>query len=108
MTAGQLRADILHGNAHLHHQHQHMIGKVSNFVNRLRLVLGFAGDDDLGALLSHLFEDLVQTLLEQVGGVGAFRQIFLPADKQLVKAFQLEFIGLFTENRIVKAGIVRG
>ena len=36
------------------------------------VVLRFAGDNHLGALLPYLFENFVQPLLEQVGGVGPF------------------------------------
>ena len=84
MPAGKFLSDILHGNAHLHHQHQHMVGKVGNLIDGLRPVLGLARNNDLGALLSHLFQNFVQTLPEQVRGIGAFGQLFLPAFQQPV------------------------
>ena len=108
MPAGQFCTDILHRNAQLNHQHQHMVGKVGNFVDRLRSVLGLARDDDLGALLAHLFQNFVQTLSEQVRGVGAFGQLFLPAFQQPVQPLQLEFVVLFAQNGIVEAAFRPG
>ena len=85
-----------------------MVGKIGNLIDGLRLVLSLARDDDLGALLAHLLENLVQTLLEKVGGVRAFRQFLFPALKQLIKPLQLELFALFSENRVVEAAFRPG
>ena len=83
-----------------------MIHQVRDLVDGFRFVLGLACDDDLGGFLANLFQDFVQTLLEQVGGVGALRQGFFPALQQLVEAFHREGGGLIAlENLVVEAGV---
>ena len=69
MAGCQFLMDVLQGDALLDHQHHHMVGKIRDLVDGLRPVMVLGGDDHLGALLAHLFQDLVDALLEQVGGV---------------------------------------
>ena len=98
--------DILQRNAGLKHQHHHMVGKVCDFVNGFLFVLSLGGDDDLGALLANLFQNLIQTLFKEVGGVRAFLFLFLSAPEQLHQAFQGEFVEFLTlPNRLCKAGL---
>ncbi len=54
----QFAGDVLHRDAGLHHQHQHMVCQIADLVDRLGLVFLFARDDDLSTLLAHLLEDL--------------------------------------------------
>ena len=86
--------DVLHGDAHLDHQHHGMVGKVGKLVDGLGLVVGLAGDDDLGALLAHLFEDLVDAFLEEVGGVGAFGALLIAAHQHVVQTVQAELVAV--------------
>ena len=73
-----------------------MVGKIRDFVDRFRLVVCLAGDDDLGRLLTDLFEDLIHTLLEEVGGIGALGQGGLAVFKQGVKRIKREGVEVFT------------
>ena len=88
MAAGQLRAYVLHRNPHLNHQHQNMVSKIGNFIDGLGSVTGFPGNDDLRAFLAHLLENLVDAFLEQISGVGAFREFRLAAQQQRVQPLQ--------------------
>ena len=74
VTGSQLAVDVLHRNAHLDHEHHDVVGQISDLVNGFFFVVVLGGDDDLGALLAHLFQDLVQALLEEIGGVAADRK----------------------------------
>ena len=42
MAGSQLLVDIFQGNTHLNHQHQHVIAKIGNFINRFLFVIRFA------------------------------------------------------------------
>ena len=64
MAGGQLPADFLQADALLGHEHHDVIGKVGDFIDGLGTVFGLGGDDDLGAFLAHLFQNLIQPLLE--------------------------------------------
>ena len=86
MSFFQLTGDVLHRDAGLDHQHQDMVGKVADLVDRLGLVLLLAGNDDLGALLAHLFEDLFLPLFKQVGSIAARLGVGPAALDQAVEA----------------------
>ena len=74
--------DFFRTDTHLDHQNHDMIGEVGNLVNGFRTVAALAGDDDLGALFAHLFQDLVGPLLEQIAGVGALGEFFFPIQQR--------------------------
>ena len=46
--------DILQCNALLDHQHHRVVAQIGDLVDGLGLILGFGGDDDLGAFLADL------------------------------------------------------
>ena len=84
----QFTGHVLHRDAGADHQHQNMVGQITDLVNGFFLVLFFACNDDLGALFAHLFQDLLLALLEQVGGVAALLGAILAALDELVQALQ--------------------
>ena len=57
----KLVAHLVYGNAHLHHQHHYVIGKVGNFVYRFFLIVGFSCDNYLGTFLAYLFQNFIQS-----------------------------------------------
>ncbi|CAN4045275.1 Fructose-bisphosphate aldolase, partial [Dysosmobacter welbionis] len=85
MALLQLRRHVLQGDAHLDHQHHHMVGQVGDLIDGLLPVLLAAADDDLGALLTHLLQDLVQALFKKISGVAALLGIGLPPLDQAVQ-----------------------
>ena len=90
VTFFQFTGHILHRDAGADHQHQNMVGKIADLVNGLFLILFFARNDDLGALLAHLFEDLFLALLEEVGGVAALLGAGLAALDEVIIAGEKE------------------
>ena len=104
VAGGELLLDFLQSDALLGHEHHHMVGKVRNFIDGFSPILRFGGDDDLGAFLAHLFQNLVQALLEQVSGVGALGQVPFPAFQQSVEALIGKFLpGSTLKYRVVEA-----
>ncbi len=65
VTPAQLLQHLVHGDARFHHQYHDMIHEIGNFVNRLLLIPGLSGNDDLSTLFPNLFQDLVQPLLKE-------------------------------------------
>ena len=109
MAGGQLLADVLQGDAQLQHQHHDMVGQVADLVDGLGLVLGLAGDDDLGGLLAHLLQNLVQALLEEVRGVGPLLGVGLAAGQHLHQGVQGEGVVLLAlPQGVVEAGLRAG
>ena len=94
VAGGELPVYVLHADPGLDHQHHHMVGEVCDLVARLFLVLSLGGDDDLGALLADLLEDLVEALPEEIAGVGALRARRLPILEQREQPAQAEFPAL--------------
>ena len=86
MALFQFPGDIFHGDAHLDHQHHDVIRQIGNFIDRLGLVFLPAADDDLGAFLADLFENFVQPLFKEVGGVGPLRPPGVALLEQLIEA----------------------
>ena len=82
-----------------------MVCKIRDLINRFCLIVGLAGDDDFGAFLTHLFQDLIDALLEQVSSIGAFRQVFLSALEQTVQSLHAERLCFRFQHRVRKAGI---
>ena len=83
VARGKLAVDILKADALLDHQDHHVIDKVRDLVDRFGAILCLSGNDDLGALLADLFEDLVKTLFKQIRGIGALFFVGLSAADQL-------------------------
>ena len=73
---------LLQGDAQLEHEDHHVVGQVGNLIDGLLPVLRLAGDDDLGGLLPHLFQDFVQSLVKKVGGVGPLLGLVLDVYKR--------------------------
>ena len=92
VPAGQLLPDLLQGDARLDHQHHHMVGQVGDLIHRLPVILGLGGDDDLSTLLPHLFQDLVQPLFKQVGGIRALGPLIPALLQQAVQALIAELL----------------
>jgi len=106
VTGGKLLFDIVDRDTHFDHKHHYVVRKVSNFINRLGLIVGFACDDDLGAFFSDLFKNFVNSLFKKVGSIGALRLFGLTAYEQVVKPLHREGVVFVAfKNRIVKAGI---
>ncbi len=82
--------DNLEDAAELDHEHHHVVGQVGNLVHRLLVVLRLGGNDDLGALLPHLLQNLVQALLKEVGGVGPLRPPGVALLEQLIEPLVAE------------------
>ena len=62
MAAGQLVHHGIQRDVHFLHQHQRVVGKVSQLVDGFFPVVLRACDDHLGALLPHFFEDFIAPL----------------------------------------------
>ena len=75
MSGGQLSVYLLKTDAVLNHQSHHMVCQISYLIYGLLFILCLGRDNDLCAFLSDLFQYLVQTLLKEVGSVGALRQL---------------------------------
>ena len=71
VAAGQLGEDILGLDAHFHHEHHDVIGQIGDFKDGFFLASALSSHDDLGAFLAHFFQNLIDALLEQLGGVAA-------------------------------------
>lgn len=109
VPGGQLVPDLLQADAQLEHEDHHMVGQVGDLVDGLLLVLGLAGDDDFGGLLPHLFEDLVDALLKEVGGVGPLLGALLPALEHVHEALEGEGgVLLALKQRVMEAGLGAG
>ena len=85
MAAGQLGEDVLGLNAHFDHQNHHMIGQIGDFKDGLLPIAALSGDDDLGAFLADLLENLIDALLEQIGGIAALLGAGFPPLQQLIQ-----------------------
>ena len=77
----ELLLDVVQGDAHLDHQDHHVVDKVGDLIDGFLLIAGFTGDNDFCGFLSDLFEDLVDALLKQVGGIGALLRRLFPVRK---------------------------
>ena len=88
VARGELLRDVVERDAGLDHQDHDVIGEVGDLVDGLLFVLGLGGDDDLGALLTHLFEDLVEALVEQIAGIGPLGHIALAALEQIIESLK--------------------
>lgn len=109
----QFAGDVLHRDAGLHHQHQHMVCQIADLVDRLGLVFLFARDDDLSTLFAHLLEDLFFALLEEIGGVAALFGAGLAALDEVIQPLPAELLQLrgniyFVEKAALGTGVARG
>ena len=106
----QFTGHVLHRDAGADHQHQNMVGQITDLVNGFFLVLFFACNDDLGALFAHLFQDLLLALFKQVGGVAALFGGILAAFDQFIQALPAELFQLrgdvyFVEETALGPGV---
>ncbi len=109
VAGGKLSVDVFHGNAHLHHQHHSVVGQVCQLVDGLLFVVGLTGDNHLGAFLTHLFQDLVDALFKEVGGVGALGTGLVSAYQHIVQPLEAELTQTFAFPKgIGKAGVGAG
>ena len=88
----KLTMNVLHRDAHIHHQHHHVVCKVCDLVDRLLLVVSLARDNHLGAFLAHLLEYLIPSLFEKVGGIRSLGAALVSAHKKIVKPLEVLFI----------------
>ena len=65
----KLSGNLVEGNTHFDHENGDMIEQVGNFINRFSLVAALCSDDDLGAFLADLLENLVDSFFKKVGRV---------------------------------------
>ena len=79
-------------SAVLEHQHHYMVSQVCDLIDGFLLILGLGGDDHLGALLAHLFQNLIQALLKEIGSVGALFFLRLSALDQRHQRLQREIL----------------
>ena len=72
MSGCQFCSDVIQRDSHFNHQHHQMVHQIGNFVNGFSLVAALCTDDDLCALFTDLFENLVYAFFKEVGCVGTF------------------------------------
>ena len=75
--------NIVQRDPRFDHQHHHMVGQVRDFINRFLLIPILGGNDHLGRLLAHLFQNLVQAFFKQISGIGTFLLFGLPPCDQI-------------------------
>ncbi len=71
VAAGKLRLHLFQAHPPLHHEDGQVVEEVADLAHQPVPVAVLGGDHHLRRLLAHLLQDLVQALLEEVGGVGA-------------------------------------
>ena len=67
----------------LSHHNKKMIDQIRYLKNGLLVISVFGSYDRFAAFLADLFEDLIQTLVEQVGGIRALLRVGLSALDQV-------------------------
>ena len=82
-----------------------MIYKVCYLVNGFSLVVCLACDYNLGAFLSNLFENLINSLFKEICGVRAFLFLYLSSLDYFHKSIKGELLVLALVNYLVEAGI---
>ena len=83
-----------------------MVHEIAELVDRVGLVVVLRGDDDLRRLLADLFEDLVASLGEEVGGVRPLLRRLLAASEHLEEILVLEArLRLACEHRLEEAAL---
>ena len=107
VASRQLPTNVVGCDAHLHHEHHDVIGKIGDLVDRLLFFSALAGDDDLSALLADFFEYLVDALFKEVGGVGALFFRLLAAHQKFIEPVNREGL-LAGENLLKEAGFAAG
>ena len=83
----QLLQHGLQRNPLFDHHNREMIEQIGNFPYRLRLHAVFCGYNGLRTLLPYFFQKLIQPLIQQITGLGAFLGVALPVLHHLVEAF---------------------
>jgi len=65
-----------------------MVEKVGYLINSLLLIPVLGGDNSLGTLLAHLFQYLIQSLIEKIAGIGALGGVLLSVYYRGVKSIK--------------------
>ena len=68
-AARDFSQNLLKRNTLINHHNSQMIEQIGNFVDGLNVVSVLRRDDRFGALLAHLLEDLVDSLVKKIAGV---------------------------------------
>ena len=82
MTRSKLLMNILTRKSHLNHKNKGMVCEVGDLIDGFLLIIGLGGDDNLGAFLTDLFENLINSLFEEIGCVRSFGFFALSAFNQ--------------------------
>ena len=86
-----------------------MVCKVGQLINGLLFVFCFSCDDDLSAFFANFLEDLVEPLVEEIGGIGSFGFLFLAVYEEVVKTLKVEFVQFIVSiDDVIEAGIGTG
>ena len=64
VPGSQFITDLFYSNAHLSHENHGMVAEICQLVNGLLFVVALGSHNDLGALLAHLFQDLIDALFK--------------------------------------------
>ena len=72
LSVRQLLGDLFPGDVLFCHKYHAVIQEITDLIFDLIGVRILGGDDDLRCFLSQFFQDLVNSLIEQVIGVGSF------------------------------------
>ena len=65
-----------------------MVEKIRHLVLDFLRIRILCRDDQFGGFLSHLLQDFVDSLVEEVIGVGAFLRMYLPIRNYLIYIFK--------------------
>src|SRR5690606_14479697 len=79
---GQLVQHLIQRKLRLPQKHQKMKNQIGRFVAEFLRRAVFGGDDHLRRLLPHLFQDFIQSLFKEIGGIGALRPLCFPGSDQ--------------------------
>ena len=87
-SVSQFLCDILPSDSFFSHEHHAVIEEIGDLVLDLLGIRILRRDDDLGTLLAHFFQDLIDTFLKEVVGVGALLRMKLPVLDDAVDLLQ--------------------
>jgi len=76
VAGGKLLLYIVYGYAHLYHEHHEVIRQIRKLLHGFALVASLASDDNFRGFLADLLENLIDALVEEIGGVRAFGALF--------------------------------
>ena len=105
VAGGELVSDIVERDAHFDHKHHNVINEVGDLIDRLCLIVSLTCDDDLGAFLTNLLENFINSLIEKISGVRAFLSLGLSALDDLHQRFEREFCVLTLVDGVIEARV---